>query len=218
LGNGFAAPMRGKSPTAEEGKGAQHSFLIPRPPNTISLVRLTALLAVLFLCATSFATQPQKTSVEDRLARTVTIYRDRYGVPHVFGATDASTAFGFAYAQAEDNFWRVEENYILALGRGAELYGEKSLDEDRRNRALEIPRLAREEYAMLSRLVLITTSGNIHSRRRVCSGKSSRGIRSPSFATTIFRTALLATGTCRVKRKRRESIVPSRTTSDRTDG
>jgi acyl-homoserine-lactone acylase len=83
------------------------------------------------------------------LARTVTIYRDTYGVPHVFGRTDASTVFGFAYAQAEDNFWRVEENFIQALGRASELYGEKSLGEDRLNHALEIPRFAREEYARL---------------------------------------------------------------------
>ncbi len=84
-----------------------------------------------------------------RLAATVTIYRDTYGVPHVFGRTDASTVFGFAYAQAEDNFWRVEENFIWAVGRASELYGEKTLDEDRLNHALEIPRLAREEYARL---------------------------------------------------------------------
>jgi acyl-homoserine-lactone acylase len=91
-----------------------------------------------------------KTSPE-QLARTVTIYRDTYGVPHVFGRTDASTVFGFAYAQAEDNFWRVEENFINALGRASELYGEKSLNEDRLNHALEIPRLAQEEYTRLDR-------------------------------------------------------------------
>lgn len=62
-----------------------------------------------------------------QLARTVTIYRDTYRVPHVFGRTDASTVFGFAYAQAEDYFWRVEENFIWALGRASELYGEESL-------------------------------------------------------------------------------------------
>jgi acyl-homoserine-lactone acylase len=87
--------------------------------------------------------------VANPLARDVTIYRDIYGVPHVFGRTDESTVFGFAYAQAEDNFWRVEENFIFALGRASELYGEKTLDEDRLNHALEIPRLAREEYARL---------------------------------------------------------------------
>ncbi len=83
------------------------------------------------------------------LAKQVTIYRDTYGVPHVFGRTDASTVFGFAYAQAEDNFWRVEENFISALGRRAEIYGEEGLNEDRRNHALEIPRLAQEEYGRL---------------------------------------------------------------------
>ena len=90
-------------------------------------------------------------AIANPLARTVTIYRDTYGVPHVFGRTDASTAFGFAYAQAEDNFWRVEENFIHALGRASELYGERMLQEDRLNRALEIPKLARDEYARLDR-------------------------------------------------------------------
>jgi len=84
-----------------------------------------------------------------QLAAQVTIYRDTYGVPHVFGRTDPATVFGFAYAQAEDNFWRVEENFIFALGRAAEVHGENALDSDRLNRALEIPRLAREEYQRL---------------------------------------------------------------------
>jgi acyl-homoserine-lactone acylase len=106
------------------------------------------LLLVAFLCLSPAVAKPQN---DDSLARTVTIYRDTYGVPHVFGRTDASTVFGFAYAQAEDNFWRVEENFINALGRASELYGEKSLDEDRLNRALEIPRLAQSEYARLDK-------------------------------------------------------------------
>src|SRR5688572_7224530 len=106
---------------------------------------LFTLLVTLFFCHVNTVANPQK------LARDVTIYRDVYGVPHVFGRTDASTVFGFAYAQAEDNFWRVEENFINALGRASELYGEKSLEEDRLNHALEIPRLAREEYARLDK-------------------------------------------------------------------
>ncbi len=85
----------------------------------------------------------------EKIAREVTIYRDIYGIPHVFGRTDASTVFGFAYAQAEDNFWRIEENYISAIGRSSEIYGEQSLNKDRLNHALEIPRLAREEYRRL---------------------------------------------------------------------
>src|SRR6185436_1577305 len=124
-------------------------FPIPNSRTTISGMKLAGSIFLLLLCLTCVTPQRNSPVDPDRLARTVTIYRDRYGVPHVFGATDVSTVFGFAYAQAEDNFWRVEENYILALGRASELYGEQSLDEDRRNRALEIPRLAREEYGRL---------------------------------------------------------------------
>ncbi|HMG17763.1 MAG TPA: penicillin acylase family protein [Gemmatimonadales bacterium] len=88
-------------------------------------------------------------SQQEDLRSRVTIYRDTYGIPHVFGETDAATMFGFAYAQAEDNFWRLEENFIRALGRRAEVYGERGLVNDRRNRTLEIPRLARQEYRRL---------------------------------------------------------------------
>ena len=81
------------------------------------------------------------------VARSVSIYRDSYGVPHVYGPTDAACVFGFVYAQAEDYFWQIEDNYIRALGRAAEVYGEKSLPDDLLNRALEIPRLSQEEFA-----------------------------------------------------------------------
>ncbi|MBA2628353.1 MAG: penicillin acylase family protein [Gemmatimonadales bacterium] len=83
------------------------------------------------------------------LARAVTIHRDSYGIPHVFGRTDAAAVFGFAYAQAEDNLFRIEDNYMRALGRAAELDGEPAVPGDRLNRALEIPRLARAEYGRL---------------------------------------------------------------------
>ena len=76
----------------------------------------------------------------------VTTYRDTYGVPHVFGPTDASVSFGFVYAQAEDNFWQIEDSYIGAIGRSAEVHGEKSLNADILNRSLEIVRLSKAEY------------------------------------------------------------------------
>src|SRR5262245_16890362 len=88
-------------------------------------------------------------SPSDDLAAHVTIYRDSYGIPHVVGETDASTLFGFAYAQAEDNFWRIEDNYIKSLGRQAEVEGEDGLVGDRRTRALELPRLAKAEYSRM---------------------------------------------------------------------
>jgi penicillin amidase len=83
------------------------------------------------------------------LAEQVTITRDRYGIPHVHGESDAATVFGFAFAQAEDHYRQLEDNFIRALGRLAEVEGEGALEDDRLNRALEIPRLARDEYARL---------------------------------------------------------------------
>lgn len=81
-----------------------------------------------------------------RMASSVTIYRDTYGVPHVYGPTDASVVFGFMYAQAEDNFALIEDNYIRALGRASEIYGERALGDDLLTRALEIPKLSSAEY------------------------------------------------------------------------
>ncbi len=45
-----------------------------------------------------------------------TIVRDDFGVPHIFGATDADVAYGLAYAHAEDDFETLEE--VLAMTRG----------------------------------------------------------------------------------------------------
>jgi acyl-homoserine lactone acylase PvdQ len=83
--------------------------------------RGTGLLACLLLLAafTASAAQPP-----------VTIYRDTYGVPHIYGKTDASVVFGLMYAQAEDNFWQLEEDYIRALGRAAEVDGPRGLAAD----------------------------------------------------------------------------------------
>jgi acyl-homoserine-lactone acylase len=86
----------------------------------------------------------------EKVARSVTIYRDEYGVPHVYGPTDASCVFGYIYAQAEDNFWQIEDSYIRSLGRSSEVYGERTLSDDLLNRALEIPNLSKAEYARSS--------------------------------------------------------------------
>ncbi len=67
-----------------------------------------------------------------RQANDITITRDNFGVPHIFGKTDADAVFGLIYAQCEDDFNRVEVNYINAMGRMAEVEGEKSLMSDLR--------------------------------------------------------------------------------------
>lgn len=63
-------------------------------------------------------------------AKNVTIIRDNYGIPHVYGKTDADAVFGLLYAQCEDDFKRVEMNYIEKLGRLSEINGKKDLYND----------------------------------------------------------------------------------------
>src|SRR5947207_12755140 len=63
-------------------------------------------------------------------AKNVTIIRDNWGIPHIYGKTDADAVFGLMYAQCEDDFKRVEMNYIEKLGRMAEVKGESSFYDD----------------------------------------------------------------------------------------
>jgi acyl-homoserine-lactone acylase len=80
-------------------------------------------------------------------AKRVTIMRDKWGIPHVFGKTDADAVFGLLYAQAEDDFNRVELNYINALGRLAEVEGEAEIWRDLRMKMFITPKGMQAQYA-----------------------------------------------------------------------
>lgn len=69
-------------------------------------------------------------------AKNVNIIRDNWGIPHVYGKTDADAVFGLMYAQCEDDFKRIELNYIEKLGRLSEINGERSLFDDLQIRLL----------------------------------------------------------------------------------
>ena len=62
----------------------------------------------------------------------IKIARDSFGVPHIIAKTDPEVAYGLAWAQCEDDFYRVERNYIWAIGRLAEVMGEEALYSDLR--------------------------------------------------------------------------------------
>ncbi len=70
-------------------------------------------------------------------AKEITIIRDTWGIPHVYGKTDADAVFGLLYAQCEDDFERVEMNYINAEGRLAEVEGESKIYNDLRTRLFQ---------------------------------------------------------------------------------
>jgi acyl-homoserine-lactone acylase len=104
----------------------------PRPWLALLLLPLAG------ACATVSAPGPAPVATEQaRLqahARDVTITRDHWGIAHVRGKTDADAVFGMIYAQAEDDFNRIETNYLTNLGRLAEAEGEKAIWSDLRYR------------------------------------------------------------------------------------
>ena len=65
-------------------------------------------------------------------AKNTEIIRDQFGVPHIYGKSDEDAVFGLLYAQCEDDFNRVERNYIWATGRLAEIEGQEALYSDLR--------------------------------------------------------------------------------------
>ena len=96
-------------------------------------------------------------------AKRVTILRDKWGIPHVYGNNDADAVFGLLYAQAEDDFRRVERNYINALGRLAEVEGEAELYRDLRMKLFISPDFLKAQYqqspAWLKKLMVAFADG-----------------------------------------------------------
>jgi acyl-homoserine-lactone acylase len=96
--------------------------------------RLIMLLAGgLIACAPLTDRAVEATAWEAR-ARVVTITRDDWGIAHIAAKTDADAVFGLVYAQAEDDFNRIEMNYLGALGRLAEAGGEEAIHRDLRQK------------------------------------------------------------------------------------
>jgi acyl-homoserine-lactone acylase len=108
--------------------------------------RLGCCLAVVAL-ATPAGARAQDVARWERQAQNVTIIRDDWGIPHVYGKTDADAVFGLIYAQAEDDFNRVETNYLNAMGRLAEAEGEARIYQDLRMRLFIDPDSMRAQYA-----------------------------------------------------------------------
>jgi len=92
---------------------------------------------LLLLAATEASAQaftPAEVARWRQQAQRISVVRDTWGVPHITGKTDADAVFGLLYTQCEDDFARVEDNYLTALGRQAEVQGEAALYEDLRQR------------------------------------------------------------------------------------
>ncbi|TWI69481.1 acyl-homoserine-lactone acylase [Pseudoduganella lurida] len=119
-------------------------------PSKSSVLALAGLIPVAAIAAPAAPSDGQLAPAEvlrlQSLAKRVTILRDKWGIPHVYGKTDADAVFGMLFAQAEDDFNRVEMNFIVALGRVAEVEGEKALYDDLRMKLFIRPEGLKAQY------------------------------------------------------------------------
>ncbi len=104
-------------------------------------------LAVLLFTVSCAPTTSTEVDEWEAQAANVTIIRDTWGIPHVYGKTDADAVFGMVYAQAEDDFNRIEMNYLSAMGRMAEAEGEGLVYRDLRMRLITDPEFMQAQYA-----------------------------------------------------------------------
>jgi acyl-homoserine-lactone acylase len=108
---------------------------------------------LIYVLAVGFCTFPVHAAEKAEIGRweheaqNVTIVRDDWGIAHVYGKTDADAVFGMEYAQAEDDFNRVETNYINGMGRLAEAEGESKIYQDLRMKLFVDPETLKRQYA-----------------------------------------------------------------------
>ncbi|WP_310539958.1 penicillin acylase family protein [Phenylobacterium sp.] len=108
---------------------------------------LSRVLAFVVLIALATPAAADDRARWEKQAAAVSIVRDDWGIAHVHGKTDADAVFGMVYAQAEDDFNRVETNYINAMGRLAEAEGEKAIWQDLRMKLFIDPAELQTQYA-----------------------------------------------------------------------
>lgn len=106
------------------------------------------LFCLLLLPVFSFSQQFSSQEIAGYKARAqrVTIITDDWGIPHIYGKTDADAVFGLMYTQAEQNFARVERNYLEVFGRLAEIDGEGQLYNDLQIQLIYDSTAAKKEY------------------------------------------------------------------------
>jgi acyl-homoserine-lactone acylase len=109
-------------------------------------IKLIVLVSCTTLTAFAQKINTKEANRLEKLAQQVTIIRDNWGIPHIYGKTDADAVFGLLYAQCEDDFKRIEMNYIEKLGRLAEIKGESVLYNDLEIRLLIDAEDAKSDY------------------------------------------------------------------------
>ena len=109
-------------------------------------LRQLLLTFIIFQLSCSGSADPSLVKNWEKQAARITIIRDDWGIPHVYGKTDADVVFGLMYAQCEENFEKVERAYIEKLGRRSEIDGEAYLVNDLLSQLLYDTATAKQAY------------------------------------------------------------------------
>ncbi len=112
----------------------------------LSMNKLAVLAALSCVAFAPSIVAAQDVARWERQAQNVTITRDDWGIAHIHGKTDADAVFGLMYAQAEDDFNRVETNYINSMGRLAEAEGQSAIYQDLRMKLFIDPDSMKAKY------------------------------------------------------------------------
>jgi acyl-homoserine-lactone acylase len=130
---------------------------------TCTAMRFLFVAILVASCVLGPAHAEEQASRWQRRASNVNIVRDNWGIAHVYGKSDADAVFGAIYAQAEDDFGRIERNYLNGLGMLALAEGEAAVYSDLRQRlfidADELKRLYRDSPPWLRSLMIAWSDG-----------------------------------------------------------
>jgi acyl-homoserine-lactone acylase len=113
--------------------------------------KLTLVFIAIFSFVVSTAAQNPEMQRWERQAANISITRDDWGIAHVKGKTDADAVFGAIYAQAEDDFNRIETNYLNSIGRLAEAEGASAIWSDLRQKMFIDPVAIKAQYETSSK-------------------------------------------------------------------
>ena len=113
--------------------------------------RIVAIFLIVLLAAAAYVFWPESANLEDLAASgaayDVRILRDDWGVPHIFGETDADVAYGLAYAHSEDDFLTIQQSLLAARGQLATVYGQDAAPNDYMVHLLRIWDVVEDNYA-----------------------------------------------------------------------
>src|ERR1700694_4299453 len=142
---------KGGRPPREIEEAADHfpPYFYRDDPFTLKPTNMRLLLSFLLIPSLCFSQSftSQEIARYRAKAQRVTIIRDNWGVPHIYGKGDADAVFGLLYAQCEENFPRVERNYLEMMGRLSEVEGKAQLYKDLQMQLLYDTAAAKKDFS-----------------------------------------------------------------------